>query len=376
MFFENPHGEVGLLHGPLLDIATDIVNGNIKNQQDLLARINRLKNSSQNLKRSEKAELLHKQGTTNGAGKRSYDFREELLAVNKGKEEAIEKLIAKVDNQAETQSFSAIDKVADKKGKVTFMPENDHLKEHQGHIEQLIDQIKNGEIGPNTVIALERKESGVNLGMNDIRKLAAILEYNGDNKNPDKIALPKDIENSPIYWDAMLYNAAKSRGIMVLGVEGKGLEHNQHSLEYNQDREDYMVKQINQLTEQGYDVIMPIGSAHVQSMEKQLGLREFSPVVCGMRLDMMINHLKDPIPLKLRSQVRRETMKQLMEIGKEKSLVTKDDMAKTLGEVRQRVISEKTSAAQPQLPKTEQEQQPIAEQQATEEEDHTSGLRM
>ena len=226
----------------------------------------------QHLKRSEKGELLHKQGTTDGAGKRSYDFREELLAVNKGKEEAIKNLVAKESDSANALPPHCDGRTAGKKGTVTFMSEENHLVDHEANTRQLIDQIKQGKIGSNTVIALERKEGGEKLGMNDVRTLAAILEYNSDNKNQNKVALPKDIENSPIYWDAMLYNTAKSYGIRVLGVEGKGLEHDQSSPQYNEDREAYMAKQISQLAEQGYDVIMPIGSAHVQSMENRLDL--------------------------------------------------------------------------------------------------------
>ncbi|WP_412708395.1 hypothetical protein, partial [Candidatus Rickettsia kedanie] len=75
--------------------------------------------------------------------------------------------------------FKAIDtKEAAKTGLVEIRAEHNHLTDHTKNTQILISEIQNGKINKNTVIAIECKQYGENLGMKDVIKIATILEYN------------------------------------------------------------------------------------------------------------------------------------------------------------------------------------------------------
>lgn len=128
--------------------------------------------------------------------------------------------------------------------------------------------LEEGVITPNTVICLERKEDGNNFGMKDVKILASILMYNEKNKH--YLPISESIKLSAIYQDAVLYNKAKTCGIEVLGIEGKHLQLNKNSPNYEKARESHMANRINQLTESGKNVILPLGSSHVLGLKRQL----------------------------------------------------------------------------------------------------------
>ena len=86
-----------------------------------------------------------------------------------------------------------------------------------------------------------------------------------------QVALPAGVEGTALWWDAKLVSEAQKHGVQVVGVEGKGLAHGQQSPEYNADREDYMAQKLQQLQRQGYNVVMPVGEAHVKGLQSRLG---------------------------------------------------------------------------------------------------------
>lgn len=157
---------------------------------------------------------------------------------------------------------------------VNLIPEHNHQIDHKQNAINLSQMLDDGLITSSTVICLERKETGNNFGMKDVKLLAAILRYNDNNKQPLPIA--KDIKSSTIYHDAMLYNKAQSQGVEVVGVEGKNLKYNKGSPNYNQEREEQMADRINQLTASGKNVILLVGSSHVFGIRKQLKGRVIS----------------------------------------------------------------------------------------------------
>lgn len=130
-----------------------------------------------NLTRVEKENLtnLLLQEELNVNGK--YNLTERLAAVNDNKE-----LLNKFDREAVITAnidFKAIDtKEATKTGSVEIRAEHNHLTDHTKNTQTLISEIQNGKINKNTVIAIERKQYGENLGMKDVIKIATILEYN------------------------------------------------------------------------------------------------------------------------------------------------------------------------------------------------------
>lgn len=131
-------------------------------------------------------------------------------------------------------------------GKVEIRSEKDHLTNHKENTQILIDEIQKGTIDKNTVIAIERKQYGENLGMKDAIKLASILEHN--EKNPDNpIKLPQELENTPILQDALLYKTAKEHGVKVISLEGKNLEHGKASELQSENREQYMANVIKEV---------------------------------------------------------------------------------------------------------------------------------
>ena len=157
---------------------------------------------------------------------------------------------------------------AKKSGKVELMGEVHD--EHGVSVQGLIKRMEDGKIEHGTVVALERKEGGEHLGMRDVRLLAGVLRHNEGCKEEEKMKLPAGIEGTALLWDAKLVSEAQKHGVQVVGVEGKGLAHGQQSPEYNADREDHMAQQLAHLAQQGYNVVMPVGEAHVHGLQARL----------------------------------------------------------------------------------------------------------
>lgn len=180
-------------------------------------------------------------------------------------------LISKIslEDRAALLQPETIDKKTSAKSQITFMTEDDHKVDHGDNTAKLIEMIHANQIDSSTVICLERKEEGKNFGMRDVKLLAKLLEHN--QANPESaIPINDQIKKSPIYQDAMLYNVAKEKGIEVIGLEGKGLEHAKESPEYNSTREKYMASQIDKIVASGKNVIFPVGSSHIEGLQTRL----------------------------------------------------------------------------------------------------------
>jgi hypothetical protein len=153
--------------------------------------------------------------------------------------------------------------------RIEVVGEQDHIKQHGSNIEEIIKSINKGK---DTVIALERKQAGNNLGMTDVILMAKIIQYNEKTTEENKIKLLEEIKSSPIYQDALLYLKAqeisqeKGIKIQVVGIEGKGLEHTKESPQYNQGREEHMKKAITELATQGSNVKILVGEAHKKEL--------------------------------------------------------------------------------------------------------------
>ena len=203
----------------------------------------------------------------------TYNIREYFTAINSNLD-----LLDKLSKQAVVTAdidLKAVevknDVAPDKVGKVEFLAEKSHIKDHLPNTRSLIARIKSGDIGKDTVIAIERKSYGNNLGMPDVIKLAHIVEHN--ERHPEnQLKFPEEItKGSLIYQDAMLYNTAKKYGVKVIGLEGKNLETGKDSPEqYNNARDNYMADRIIQLISKGYNVIAYVGSAHVDNLTRVL----------------------------------------------------------------------------------------------------------
>ena len=119
------------------------------------------------------------------------------------------------------------------------------------------------------------------MGMKDIRLLAEIIDHNVKNIDDKTKQIPilQHIIDSNIYRDAELYRLAVGQGVKVICAEGKGLKnlngndisHTQGN-EYNKARENAMVQAINDVQRAGYNIIMPVGSAHIDSLTKATNL--------------------------------------------------------------------------------------------------------
>lgn len=185
-------------------------------------------------------------------------------------------------NFSASSQFLLSNKEESKNSSAAIMPENNHRIDHPKNITMLSNMLDTGEIKPNTVICLERKEEGQNFGMRDVALLAAILEHNVNSE--ECINIPKAVQESMIYQDALLYNKAKALGVQVIGIEGKRLKHNKDSPLYNQSREEFMAARINKLTESGKDVIVLVGSRHVTGLEEKL-TADIKPLKTKIRKD-------------------------------------------------------------------------------------------
>jgi hypothetical protein len=179
--------------------------------------------------------------------------------------------------------------------KITLMPESNHKLDHKSNVQELMQMINNGKIDSNTFICLERKESGDHFGMKDVKLLASILEQNKANPK-EAIAVSPKVQNSLIYQDALLYNAAKEKGIEVVGIEGKQLLHSKESPEYNKAREAHMAKHIEQISSAGKNIIFSVGAAHINGLKARLPSAQISADIRvtkeRVKFDQVVSHLK------------------------------------------------------------------------------------
>ncbi len=152
-----------------------------------------------------------------------------------------------------------LDRVVQHCGSITFFLEHSH-NIHAFYISSLIDMINQNQIIADTIICLERKQYGNNLGMPDVVAIANYLEQGN--------ALPAELQNLPIHYDALLYNVAKVRNIKVMGIEGKGLPYPKESLSYHQAREEYMLYQLSNIIKAGKKAIVLLGAQHASLIQK------------------------------------------------------------------------------------------------------------
>ena len=177
-------------------------------------------------------------------------------------------LLKKKDVSSNTEYISANrDAIITKAvGTITLLSERYHSL-HMNNIFKLKNTIHIRRIGSNEVLCLERKQLGNNLGMPDIVSLANYLEQGN--------TLPFELQQLPIYHDALLYNAAKAKSIPVIGIEGKGLEYSKDSPYYHQAREEYMAEQLLAIARSGRNAIFLVGAAHINNLIKLLGAQGF-----------------------------------------------------------------------------------------------------
>jgi energy-coupling factor transporter ATP-binding protein EcfA2 len=222
----------------------------------------------QHLKRIEKSNLIKSIDS-----KTQYNLHQHLIETNLERKDLdrLDKVATEQGDKDFTQTTerSSVQLVTRNRIVVTMLPENDHLIDHNRNALALLEAIESGKIQANTVIALERKQYGTNLGIQDVIKLASIISHN-ENSPADKIAIPKEVENSLIYQDARLYNLARIKGIQVIGAEGKSLAVSKGSPLYNEVREEYMASRLIQLVSSGYNVIFPVGSVHIKGLKSRL----------------------------------------------------------------------------------------------------------
>ncbi len=268
---------------------------------------------------------LHLKRTEKAAGE-VYDIREFFTAINSNLD-----LLDKLSKQAVVTAdidLKAVevknDVAPDKVGKVEFLAESSHIQDHAKNTKSLMERMESGDIGKDTVIAIERKSYGQNLGVPDVIMLASIIEHNA--KNPEKqLQIPEEItQGSLIYQDAILYNTAKRHEIKVIGLEGKNLKVNKDSSEYDEAREDYMADRITQLISKGYNVIAYVGSAHVDNLKKALENKtreiseEYSNVTSEVstKLDVVVM-----APDLAQQEVRKSVIEEVCQETKEQAAV-------------------------------------------------------
>ena len=271
LLYSNPEDSGPLMVYMLQQVASG--DAGIEELQTKGASIENWSDSRELAKRLRETQLpgKHLKRAGKGGGE-AYDIRESFAASNTDNLDLLEKMRkeAVITADIDLKAVDVKEKLATGKvGKVEFLAEGHHIQDHAQNTQSLIERIESGDIDKDTVIAIERKSYGGNLGVPDVIMLASILEHN--EKNPDKqLKIPAEItKDSLIYQDAILYNTAKKHGVKVVGLEGRNLKAGKElPEEYNAAREDYMASRITQLTDKGYNVIAYVGSAHVDNLKR------------------------------------------------------------------------------------------------------------
>ena len=223
-----------------------------------------------NLKKDEKASIEQKLDI-------EFDFKASILDAqpeNESQREKVEEMIKTSKAQAIADMKVAtgpskgwVKKISSGAGQVRVMliPESNHGKEHGQNVDNLVNDIENGKFKVGAVICLERKQQGKNLGMEDVIVLANIVKHNKENPHK-KITIPELPKGTAIYKDAELYNAARGKGVRVIGIEGKTLPSVKESSDYNAIREQHMVSKLLEVASAGHEVVFPVGSAHIAGL--------------------------------------------------------------------------------------------------------------
>lgn len=190
--------------------------------------------------------------------KPDYDLRKELLRANGG--HLRERLAAMAEAVRLPELGGA---VRGSNGAVTLIPEVDHIRDHADNVGELISAMRARGTGRNEqeVIVLERQNGAGNLGMRDVVLLAdLLLESTGVLRD---VRIPEEIVNSPIFYDALLLNAARKHGVHVMGIDSDGGAPPSTSAANEAGREAHMAQSIRDLLAKGYNVTALIGAAHV-----------------------------------------------------------------------------------------------------------------
>lgn len=238
------------------------------NNEEITLSVNQYETSnSKNLTKTEKTFL--------SSPKKKFNLVSSLEETNGKSLTEIQNIISngkRKNLQEETNVQLANKSVSTKIGTVSIIVESDHTRDHKDNVHALINQIKSDIIKPDTVIFLERKEGGKNLGMKDVILLADIIKYNNKADEFSQIKMPDMITKTMIYKDALLYNVARDYSIDIKGIEGSKLQSNKKIDEqaYNEEREEYMAKQIIQIANARKNVILLVGKDHVKSLEHKL----------------------------------------------------------------------------------------------------------
>ena len=120
---------------------------------------------------------------------------EGLRAANAEKGAVLEEMLKRVENMAGRQG----EKNSGKAGKVELLWEVHD--EHGASVRALVERMEkmSEEEGKRSVVALERKEEGENLGMRDVRLLAEVMRYNEGKRGAEKIVLPAGVEGTALW---------------------------------------------------------------------------------------------------------------------------------------------------------------------------------
>lgn len=182
---------------------------------------------------------------------------------------------------------------------------------HKYNIESII-QIIDDDFNTNTVICIERKQYGKNFGIPDVIALAQLLENSIEN-NINSLS-PLLQQHLPIYYDALLYNIAKAKGIPVVGIEGKGIAYSKESTHYHQAREEYMVEQLVDIVKSGKNAIFLVGAAHINNLIKLLAEQNFRLENSDFSLEQNLITLKFDRDISTEKLVLSEVSTELVKI--------------------------------------------------------------
>jgi hypothetical protein len=130
--------------------------------------------------------------------------------------------------------------------------------------------IKQEAITQDFIIALEQKDKGKNVRMNNIGLLTSIIKYNEGKDNTDNVVIPEKILQSPIYQDVLLYKIAEDHRVRVVGIEGKDLVGN-------------MLEALGTLITQSSNIILMVGSTHITALQQGLVERKIHNRVTNLQ---------------------------------------------------------------------------------------------
>lgn len=149
---------------------------------------------------------------------KAYDVAAAYVVRNPKFVDTIHALVDQAELDIMILGSNSPNKGGDSSEKSVVISHNDNLFDYRSNLQELIRRIEKGGVSSQSYNSVRIEQNDYSIM--DVALLGNIIKHNSDKKN-EAILIPEENKRSSIYQDAMLYNAAKAKGIAVVVEKDK-----------------------------------------------------------------------------------------------------------------------------------------------------------